>query len=189
MKLEDLNKIIEDGFATTYTNCLGKITALSSDFNFASVEILGINKRETGNYKKDIILENIPVCAFGNKIVNMGFKPNVGDVVFLVFTKYDISLYLENEDYNNVSSELQFNRDSCFAIPLFVPTNNTKIAYRDAITTNGANNINGNINHTGDTTTSGTITGSTNVIGGGISLNSHTHGGVQTGGGSTGGPA
>lgn len=34
----------------------------------------------------------------------------------------------------------------------------------------------------------GTINASSNVVGGGISLNSHVHGGVQTGGGNTSGP-
>lgn len=54
---------------------------------------------------------------------------------------------------------------------------------------NGTVTINGvTIDTAGNVTTDATVTASTNVVGGGISLNSHTHGGVQSGGSSTGGP-
>ncbi len=43
-------------------------------------------------------------------------------------------------------------------------------------------------NWTGDINVTGTVTATTDVVGGGISLNSHTHSGVQSGGSSTGGP-
>ncbi len=44
------------------------------------------------------------------------------------------------------------------------------------------------VTSTVDFTTTGTITGQTDVSSGGISLKTHTHGGVTTGSGSTGGP-
>lgn len=46
----------------------------------------------------------------------------------------------------------------------------------------------GGVTITGDVDVTGTITASADVIGGGISLKTHTHGGVQSGGSSTGGP-
>lgn len=42
--------------------------------------------------------------------------------------------------------------------------------------------------HTGDINVTGTVTASTDVIGGGKSLKTHTHSGVQTGSGDTGPP-
>jgi len=42
--------------------------------------------------------------------------------------------------------------------------------------------------HTGDFHATGTITGDTDVVGGGKHLKTHTHGGVQTGSGNTGAP-
>lgn len=48
--------------------------------------------------------------------------------------------------------------------------------------------ITGNVDITGDVAVSGTLTASTDVVGGGISLKSHRHGGVSTGGGTTGTP-
>lgn len=46
----------------------------------------------------------------------------------------------------------------------------------------------GNATFTGNINASGVITGQSNVIGGGISLKSHTHSGVESGPGNTGGP-
>jgi phage baseplate assembly protein V len=48
--------------------------------------------------------------------------------------------------------------------------------------------ISGNVSVTGDITASGTVTGDADVVGGGVSLKSHKHSGVQAGGASTGGP-
>lgn len=48
--------------------------------------------------------------------------------------------------------------------------------------------IQGNVTIDGDVDVTGTVTASTDVLGGGISLATHTHGGVQSGGSSTGGP-
>ena len=49
-------------------------------------------------------------------------------------------------------------------------------------------NITGNVNITGKVTTSSTISAAGDVSAGGISLQGHTHGGVEPGGGSTGTP-
>jgi len=46
----------------------------------------------------------------------------------------------------------------------------------------------GNTTQTGDQTTSGTVTGTTDVVGGGISVKTHTHGGVMSGPSNTGVP-
>ena len=65
------------------------------------------------------------------------------------------------------------------------------------VTVNGNLNaaVTGNItsnaaqwNHTGNMTVTGTLTGTTDVIGGGKSLKTHTHSGVSTGAGNTGAP-
>lgn len=49
-------------------------------------------------------------------------------------------------------------------------------------------NVVADIQHTGDQNSSGTITGTTDVIGGGKSLKTHTHSGITTGGGTSGPP-
>lgn len=46
----------------------------------------------------------------------------------------------------------------------------------------------GNVTVGGDAAVTGTVTGTTDVIGGGKSLKTHTHGGVTPGGGNTGAP-
>ena len=48
--------------------------------------------------------------------------------------------------------------------------------------------ITGNVHITGNVQVDQTLTATTDVVGGGKSLKSHTHGGVQTGSGNTGAP-
>lgn len=48
--------------------------------------------------------------------------------------------------------------------------------------------VTGNSTAAGNLTVAGTVTGTTDVVSGGKSLKTHTHGGVQTGGGNTGAP-
>ena len=48
--------------------------------------------------------------------------------------------------------------------------------------------ITGNVSIEGDAIASGTLTGQTDVVGSGISLKGHTHGGVSSGSAKTGGP-
>lgn len=57
------------------------------------------------------------------------------------------------------------------------------------ITAPGDVTIEGNITVTGDVGVIGTVTATTDVVGGGISLKSHTHGGVQSGGAQTSAPS
>lgn len=57
------------------------------------------------------------------------------------------------------------------------------------LTHNGNTTQTGNITQTGDMSSSGTITGTTDVVGGGKHLKTHTHGGVQTGSGTSGPPS
>ncbi len=69
----------------------------------------------------------------------------------------------------------------------------TTKAYIDAPTIHLKGNViidgdvthNGNTSQTGNQTTSGTVTAAVDVVGGGKSLKTHTHGGVDTGFGNT----
>jgi phage baseplate assembly protein V len=58
-----------------------------------------------------------------------------------------------------------------------------------AIVAPGGVSIEGDVAITGNVDVTGTVTASDDVIGGGISLNSHTHGGVQSGGSNTAPPS
>lgn len=60
---------------------------------------------------------------------------------------------------------------------------------RNIVTSAAQWNHSGPVNITGDVGVTGTVTASTDVIGGGKSLKTHTHGGVLTGGGTTGPPS
>ena len=57
------------------------------------------------------------------------------------------------------------------------------------VTINGDTTINGNVEINGDVQVNGKLTATDDVVGGGISLKTHTHSGVQSGGSMTGPPA
>lgn len=69
-----------------------------------------------------------------------------------------------------------------------LPAGSTVAITADDVTITGNVTITGDVSITGDAQASGTITGSTDVVGGGVSLKDHKHGGVQAGGAQTGGP-
>ena len=65
----------------------------------------------------------------------------------------------------------------------------TKITLKAPVVQIDANLIiNGDIQHTGNQTSTGTITGETDVVGGGKSLKGHAHAAVMPGSGTSGGP-
>jgi phage baseplate assembly protein V len=132
--------------------------------------------------------------------------PNLGDMVEVQF---------QEGDYDAPISCMRFFTDT--NRPLKVPagefwlvhstgsmlkfTNDGKVTFTSNtdmnVTVNGNLNaaVTGNItsnaaqwNHTGNMTVTGTLTGTTDVIGGGKSLKTHTHSGVSTGAGNTGAP-
>lgn len=75
------------------------------------------------------------------------------------------------------------------ALMAALPTGGTATITADGgVTINGPLTINGDVTVAGDANVSKTLTASTDVIGGGKSLKSHTHGGVQSGSSSTGKP-
>ncbi len=57
------------------------------------------------------------------------------------------------------------------------------------VTINGDTTINGNVEINGDVQVNGKLTATDDVVGGGISLKTHAHSGVQSGGSMTGPPA
>jgi len=70
-----------------------------------------------------------------------------------------------------------------------LPSGGTALVDADGgLTIRGNVTITGNVSIKGDAMATGTVTGQTNVVGGGISLKEHKHSGVSTGSGKTGGP-
>ena len=80
--------------------------------------------------------------------------------------------------------------DEAHALEITLASGGTVTITADGgVTINGDTTINGNVEINGDVQVNGTLTASDDVIGGGISLKTHAHSGVQSGGSMTGPPA
>lgn len=130
----------------------------------------------------------------------MTCPPTVGDLVEVIFL---------NGDIDAASAGLRFYNDT--DIPLNTPSGEFWLVHKSGaffkllnsgaatitdgkgatMTLNGDGTITSTAsawNHTGPINVTGTVTASTDVIGGGKSLKSHVHSGVVVGGGNTGSP-
>lgn len=125
--------------------------------------------------------------------------PAVGDIGIAVFASHDITAVMAAKGPANPGSRRRFSMaDAMYLGGLLNPAPERFIRITDegveVISPAGVTitaptvTINGNVEVDGDITASGTITGTTDVVGDGVSLATHTHSGVQTGSGNTGGP-
>lgn len=136
----------------------------------------------------------------GEDTSNMTIQTNDGNVRIAIYpdkikiTAPTIEMAAENIDMT-ASTKISM------AAPQIEMTASTSVSIDTPLTTiagaveSGTNpsypntaQFNGNIDTTGNISANGTVTGSTDVVAGGIALRTHTHGGVQTGGGNTGVP-
>ncbi len=141
--------------------------------------------------------------------------PSPGDMVSVVFINGDLNAgYVESRFWNDEDRPVAVDSGECWLLhksgAYFKLTNDGKASFSDGqgatVTLNGdgtitsqASNwshtgpmsIDGNVSITGNETVSGnvncsgTVTGTTDVVGGGKSLKTHVHGGVQSGGSDT----
>jgi len=145
-------------------------------------------------------IHSLPWFSIRAGACEIRIAPRVGDIGLAVFCHNDISSVKANRKPSLPSSRRRFDwSDGIYfggLLPAGPATSFIEIDADDnvqitapTIKLNGAVEITGDITHTGDQTTSGTITGTTDVVGGGKSLKTHTHGGVQTGSGTSGPPS
>lgn len=163
-------------------------------------------------------IASIPVINIGGGGFVLSFNIQPGDIGWIKSADRDMSLFLQSETGVDVPPNTLRKHsfsDSLFIPDQFkkwtlvggdedaVVLQSLDGTEKIAIDSNGVRvdsaslirltapsiEIDGDITHTGDQTSTGTITGTTDVVAGVISGNSHTHGGVTVGAGSTGGPA
>lgn len=141
----------------------------------------------------------------GNKW-GMFAAPNIGDLVQVEYINGDLQAgMIVGRFYNQVSQPLPVPSGEFWLVHKLLQslklTNDGKIAISDGhgatITMNGDGTITsaastwnhtGTVSFTGNVNVSETLTATTDVVGGGKSLKSHVHGGVQIGGSDTGPP-
>lgn len=154
----------------------------------------------------------VPILTMGAGNFLMSFPVAPGDLGWLIASDRDISLYVQS----NKESKANTNRFHSFSDGLWVPDKARQWTLADADKDKAVwQSLDGKIkvtlgtdqislvhptkvdvtaplvHMTGNLTVDGTITGKTDVLGGSgnISLKTHHHTGVTTGGGNSGGPA
>ena len=199
-------------------NChrVGRITAFDSNTLICKVKLLD-KLIFNGTEEEYVEFTNMPLLIYATETAGLTLGNVVGAECVVHFNDTDIDNWLQtgeayapnslrSHDFNDGFVELRpfdhlaAQKMSYDSEGVALYNNGTKVQLKDdgsAVITNGSAVITlsgGTIAITGDVTISGdltvnkTITATTDVMTNNISLKQHTHGGVTTGGGSTGLP-
>lgn len=109
------------------------------------------------------VLRNVPVCMFGDNINYIDWKINVGNIIPVFVTTYDISSYISQGNKEKMDSIKRNSLNSCFALPFTIPSMQDIRSFPDAIKIignrleEGEINQIGNVTRTGNTNTKGDI--------------------------------
>lgn len=139
-------------------------------------------------------IHGLPFLALQSGAAVIRAVPKVGDKGLAAFCHSDTSTVKATKGRATPPTRRRYSwSDGVYlgGLPLLNDAPTTFIDVSDdGVTVTSPNGItlNGDVQHNGDWTTSGTITGDTDVVGGGKSLKDHKHGGVSTGSGQTGTP-
>lgn len=191
-----------------------KVVSYDRVQNRAVVQILPQEITSTGGKLQRRQMVNIPVLTLSGGGFWLGFPLQPGDVGWIIAADRDISVFKQQLSEYAPNTYRKHKYDDSFFVPDRV--NNYTIAEEDSgavlissvdgatkvsikggqVTVTAANTVinaaNATINAAttvnGDVTVNGTVTVSGDVVGGGISLTGHVHGGVMGGSGTTGAP-
>ena len=166
------------------------VTKVNHDSNYVTVEILDYDSDEVGNAQEFAPIPNVPIrqcmdsgSAYIRLPVQIGdigtiefFDSSVDDLVTSNVHTYDLT-----EDWHKLSDNL-FTNGFLPKDKLFTFDSDSKITLggKDGVSTFKLSSDNnwvmvGNLQVDGDITATGTITGTTDIVGGGKSLKTHTH--------------
>lgn len=179
-----------------------KVVSYDRTTNRAVVQILQYGITSDGEKIARQQINNIPVLMLSGGGFTFSFPIASGNTGWIVSADRDITTYKQNPDMfapatyqihkykdgffipDSVNSDFTLSDDDTNAVILTSTDGATKISVKSGVVTITAASIvlNGNV------TVSGTVTASGDVTGAGISLSTHTHSGVETGGSSTGMP-
>ena len=179
---------IKTGIGEAHTAIPGKIINYDAGSNKAKVKPVGKYKVSDGRSLEFPIIHDVPVVfplGMGGK-AGMTFPVVAGDGCLIIFSESQMDDFL-NEGYDSEDLRDHDMRDAICIPGLYAPQVSSSKASQSSVNifigrtmitiTDGAVNISG-----------ATLTVSGDVIGGGISLDGHVHGGVTSGGANTSGP-
>lgn len=156
----------------------------------------------TGECLKLPSIAEVPVCTVGGGGFMASFPLQKGDTGWLIFADKDISLFKDSETISPANTLRKHNLADAVFIPDIM--GKATVAQGDGavwqkldgsvkavlnesgIDITGNVSIDGDLSVSGEISATGTITSDTDVIGGGISLKTHVHGGVESGSSTTG---
>lgn len=131
---------------------------------------------------------NVPYMRMQGGTNAVILDPKVGDIGICVFASRDISSVKVNKAPSNPGSRRQFGMSDALYVGGILngtPTNYIRFKDNGDIVIKPASTV----AVIGNVTVTGTVTATVDVVGGGKSLKTHTHGGVTTGGGTSGPPS
>lgn len=113
------------------------------------------------------VLRNVPVCLFGDGINYIDWKINIGNIVPVFITTFDISSYISQGNKEKMDTIKRNSLNSCFVLPFTVPNMQDTRSFPEAIKIIGNRLEEGEINQTGNITRTGNTdtTGDINITG------------------------
>lgn len=172
----------------------------------ATIKPAFMAKDSSGESIEQDFLYNVPVrfCGGGGFAASLPLVK--GDTGWLIFCDRDLSIFKQSRQVSPVNTNRMHAQEDAFFLPDAMQTNNVsgsdsgkavfqaidgsiKVAMSNSeVEVIGDLHITGDVTVSGNITATGTITATVDVIGGGVSLKNHVHGGVTGGTGTTGGP-
>lgn len=196
-------RLVLEKFKQGLDDCLpARVISYDRATNQARVQPLIMIVSTSGEEIDRAQVAEIPVFQIGAGGFLLSFPINEGDLGWIKANDRDISIFKQSMDNSPPNTQRKHSFEDAFFIPdsmmrdvvidpddanavvLQSQDGSIKIALRaDSIAINAPNLIiNGNVEISGNLTATG------DIVGAGISLDSHVHGGVQTGSGNTGAP-
>lgn len=172
------------------------VEVVSADASTKTVNVKPMVKQidGAGNTIDHGTIHNIPYFTIRGGAAAIKLTPRAGDIGMVAFCHSDISGVKETGTASAPSTRRRFDWSDGLYFGGFL-SRSTPTTFIEVdpdtgvtITSPAGITINGDVQHSGNWTTTGTITGETDVVGNGTSLHSHKHGGVQTGSSQTGSP-
>lgn len=172
----------------------------------ATIKPAFMAQKSNGESIEQDLLFNVPVRFGGGGGFAASLPLAKGDTGWLIFCDRDISIFKSSRKVSPLNTTRMHAQEDAFFLPdamqsIFLNASDVgkavfqtldgskKIAISESgIEVVGDISVTGDITATGDISAQGTVTGTTDVIGGGISLKNHVHGGVTGGTGTTGVP-
>jgi Phage protein Gp138 N-terminal domain/GpV Apex motif len=215
--INQMNFIVRQILSGISTATIVMVKAVVSDGELAEAGLVDIEPMVAqidgeGGATPHGTIHNVPYLRIQGGANAVIIDPAVGDIGIALFASRDISSVKANKAPANPGSRRQFDMaDAIYIGGLLngVPTQYVRfspdgievqsetlvkiiapdVEIEGDVKITGDVEIDGSTTTTGDIDADGTITADVNVIGGGKSLNSHTHSGVTSGGGTSGPPS